>query len=234
MLRSLRYASTFVILIAGYARAQTGHARAFTIDDALSVRSARIQDVSKDGHWIALSVQTRRDGLGVDASRYGAPTYVAPALGEFELLDATPGRTRAILPGKVDARAAAFSKDGAQLAFLLRKGDDYALDVDDVTSNRVRALVMKTSKAVASNSPLVWSPDRKSVLIALRPEGWAAGARAAFLHLTEGEIVVQDAREPFLAWDSVRNIGNRELPAVVDLADGSVREIAGETDMRGP
>src|SRR6185437_9088390 len=219
MLRSLRYASTFVILIAGYARAQTGHARAFTIDDALSVRSARIQDVSKDGRWIVLSVQTRRDGLGVDASRYGDPTYVAPALGELELIDATTGRTRAILPGKVDARGAAFSKDGSQLAFFVRKGDDYALDVDDVASNRVRTVALKTAKAVASSSGLAWSPDGKSVLIALRPDGWAAGARAAFLHITEGEIVVQDATEPFLAWDSVRNIGNREIPAVVNLAE---------------
>src|SRR6185437_8000470 len=234
MLRSLRYASTFVILIAGYARAQTGHARAFTIDDALSVRSARIQDVSKDGHWIALSVQTRRDGLGVDASRYGDPTYVAPALGEFELIDATNDRTRAILPGKVDARSAAFSDDGAQLAFFLRKGDDYALDVDDVASNRTRTVAIKTTKAIASNSPLVWAPSGKFVLVALRPDGWAAGARAAFVHITEGEIVVQDAREPFLAWDSVRNVGNRQIPAVVNLADGSVREIAGEVDMRGP
>ena len=135
--------------------------RAFTIDDALGVRSARIEDVSRDGHWVALSVRARRDGLGVDASRYGDPTYVAPALGEFELVDATSGRARAILPGKVDVRGVAFSKDGSQLAFFLRKGDDYTLEVDDVASNRVRAVTLKTTKPVASNSPLVWAPDGK-------------------------------------------------------------------------
>lgn len=227
----------FALAIAAHsALAQDNHAptRAFTIDDALAVRSARIEDVSKDGRWIALSVRVRRDGLGVDASRFGDPTYVAPALGEFELIDATSGRARAILPGKVDVRGATFSKDGTKLAFFIRKGDDYALDVDDVASNRTRTVAVKTSKAIASNSPLVWAPDGRSVLIALRPDGWAAGARAAFLHLTEGEIVVQDAREPFLAWDSVRNVNNRQIPAVIGLADGSVREIVGETDMRGP
>jgi dipeptidyl aminopeptidase/acylaminoacyl peptidase len=234
MRRSPLLASALLVLTTTAGRAQSAHGRAFTIDDALGVHSARIQDVSKDGRWIALSVQTRRDGLGVDASRYGDPTYVAPALGEFELIDATTGRTRAILPGKVDARDAAFSKDGSQLAFFLRKGEDYALDVDDVASNRVRTVALKTSKAVASSSGLAWSPDGKSVLIALRPDGWAAGARAAFLHITEGEIVVQDAKEPFLAWDSVRNIGNREIPAVVNLAEGRVRELAGEIDMRTP
>jgi dipeptidyl aminopeptidase/acylaminoacyl peptidase len=234
MPRSLRHASALVVLIASSTFAQTTHGRAFTIDDALGTHSGRIQDVSKDGRWVALAVQTRRDGLGVDASRYGDPTYVAHAPGEFQLIDATNGQTRAILPGKVEARGAAFSPDGSQLAFLLRKGDDYALDVDDVASNKVRTIAVKTSKAVASNSPLVWAPDGKSVLLALRPEGWATGARNAFLHLTEGEIVVQDARMPFLSWDSVRNVNNRQVPAVVNLADGSVREIVGETDMNAP
>jgi dipeptidyl aminopeptidase/acylaminoacyl peptidase len=234
MLCSLRRASVLVVVVASSALAQTSRGRAFTIDDALAVRSGRMQDVSKDGRWVALFVQTRRDGLGVDASRYGDPTYVAKAAGEFQLIDATNDRTRAILPGKVEARGAAFSPDGTQLAFLLRKGDDYSLDVDDVASNKVRTVAVKTTKAIASNSPLVWAPDGKSVLIALRPEGWAAGARNAFLHLTEGEIVVQDARLPFLAWDSVRNVNNRQIPAVVSLADGSVRELAGETDMRAP
>ena len=233
MSRSLRLALVVVAIPAAAALSQSSP-RPFTIDDALGVRSARIDDVTRDGRWIALSVRVRRDGLGVDASRFGDPTYVAPSLGEFQLIDAASGRTRAVLPGKVDTRAAAFSRDGTKLAFLLRKGDDYALDIDDVASNRVRTVAVRTSKAIASNSPLVWAPDGKSVLIALRPDAWAAGARAAFVHLTEGEIVVQDARQPFLAWDSVRNVNNRQIPVVVDLADGSIREIAGETDMRSP
>lgn len=234
MSHSLRTAAALLALVTISAHGQSNGPRPFTIEDALSVRSARIEDVSKDGRWIALSVHTRRDGLGVDASRFGDPTYVAPQLGEFELIDATTGRTRAILPGKVDVRGVAFSKDGSQLAFLVRKGDDYSLDVDDIASNRTRTIAVKTSKAVASNSPLAWAPDGKSVLVALRPDGWAAGAHAAFMQITQGEIVVQDAKLPFLSWDSVRNVGNRQIPAVVNLADGSVREIAGETDMRAP
>jgi dipeptidyl aminopeptidase/acylaminoacyl peptidase len=211
------FAGFAIAITARAANAQANHPRPFTIDDALAVRSARIDDVSKDGRWIALGVRVRRDGLG-----------------EFELIDAATGRARAILPGKVDVRGAAFSRDGAKLAFLLRKGDDYVLDIDDVASNRVRTVAVKTRKPIASNSPLVWAPDGNSVLVALRPDGWASGARAAFLQLTEGEIVVQDARQPFLAWDSVRNVGNRQIPAVVNLADGSVREVVGETDMRAP
>ncbi len=207
--------------------------RAFTLDDALSVRTARIEDVSKDARWIALGIRARSDGFLTDDARFGDPTYVAPAPTEFQLVDATTAKARPILPGKVDVRGAQFSKDGSQLAFFLRKGDDYALEVDDVASNRVRTVALETTKTVASNSTIVWAPDGKSVLVALRPAGWAAGAHASFLQLTQGNIVVQDARLPFLSWDSLRTVGNRLVPAIVNLADGSVHEILGETDMRG-
>jgi dipeptidyl aminopeptidase/acylaminoacyl peptidase len=216
------------------AHAQQRPGRAFTIDDALAVRTSRIDDVSKDGRWIALSIRLRRDAFGVDNARYGDPTYVAPSLGDFELIDATSGKTQAILPGKVDVRGAKFSKDGKSLAFFQRKGDDYSLEVDDVASNRTRVVPLHTTKQVASSSELMWAPDGKSVLIGLRPDGWAATARAAFVQLTAGEIVVQDAKQPFLAWDAVRNMSNHQVPAIVNLADGSVRDLAAAADMRGP
>jgi hypothetical protein len=38
--------------------------RAFGIDDALNIRSSRIEDVSVDGRWVALTVRVRRDALG--------------------------------------------------------------------------------------------------------------------------------------------------------------------------
>jgi dipeptidyl aminopeptidase/acylaminoacyl peptidase len=230
--RSVAALALFVSPLTAHAQQRSG--RAFTIDDALAVRTSRIDDVSKDGRWIALSIRVRREGLGIDNARFGDPTYVAPSLSEFQLIDATTGKTQPILPGKVDVRAAKFSKDGKSLAFFLRKGNDYALEIDDVASNRTRAVALHTTKQVASSSELVWAPDGKSVLIGLRPDGWAAGARAAFVHLTEGEIVVQDAKQPFLAWDSVRNLSNRQMPAAVTLADGSVRELVAAADMRGP
>ncbi len=216
------------------ALAQQTQGRAFTLDDALDVRSARIEDVSRDGRWIALTTRLRRDGFGVNHGRFGDPTYVAPSISEFTLMEATTGKSQAILSGKVDVRGATFSKDGSQLAFFQRNGDDYTLKVVDVAANRTRAIKLKTAKAVASNSPLVWAPDGKSVLVALRPDGWAAGGRASFLQLTEGSIVVQDAKLPFLAWDSLRNVANRQIPAVVTLADGKLLEVVGETNMRGP
>ncbi|HEY2849248.1 MAG TPA: hypothetical protein VGI97_05180, partial [Gemmatimonadaceae bacterium] len=216
-----------------YSQQAAGPGRPYTIDDNLNLRLSRIEAVSADGRWIALTVRVRRDALGADNSRYGDPSYITPALAEFQLIDATSGQARAVLPGKVQVRDVAFTKDGSKFAFFLLKGDDWALNVYDVAAGRVRQIAAHTTKQVASNSPLVWAPDGKSVFVTLRPEGWATAARAAFVHMTEGPIVVQDAKEPFLSWDAVRNFADRQIPAVVSLADGAVRELLPETPIRG-
>ncbi len=214
-------------LAASGGRAQQG--RPFTVDDALGVRSARIEDVTRDGGWAAVTVQVRRDRLGVDNGRFGDPTYIAPSPVRLELLDAAGGRARALFSAPVQVREPTFSKDGGRLAFFLLKDGGWSLYVHDVAANRTRAVALRTRRKIASVSPLVWAPDGRSLLLTLRPDGWAAGARAAFVHLTEGPIVVQDARSPFLAWDSVRNLGDRQIPAIVTLAGGAVREILPET-----
>jgi len=230
---TLALALLALVLASPTARAQQAPARPFTIDDALDVRTGHIEDVSKGGRWVALTVQVRRDRLLVDNARFGDPTYVAPSPVTFALLDATTGQRRPLFAGQVQVRGATFSKDGSKLAFFLLKGSDWVVNVTDVAANRTRPLALRTSKAIASNSPLVWAPDGSSLLLTLRPDGWAAGARAAFLHITEGPVVVQDARQPFLAWDSVRNLGDRQIPAVVMVSDGAVREILPETPIRG-
>jgi dipeptidyl aminopeptidase/acylaminoacyl peptidase len=226
--------STFgLTLVFAALPAHAQQARPFGIDDALNVHASRIEDVSADGRWVALTVRVRRDALGVDNSRYGDPSYVTPSPAEFELIDATNGQARPLVPGKAQVRGATFTKDGAKLAFLVEKGDDWTLEVYDVAAGRAKQIALHTTKQVAANSPLVWAPDGKSVLVTLRPDGWAAGARAAFLHLTEGPIVVQDAKEPFLSWDGVRNLNEQQIPAIVTLADGAVREVLPETPING-
>ena len=226
-------ALAFLALGSG-ASAQQPKGRAYTIDDNLDLRLVRIEDVSRDGRWIALTVRVRRDALLVDNARYGDPTYISPSVAEFQLIDATTGQTRPILPGKVQVRGATFAKDGSKLAFYLLKGNDWVIEVTDVAANTTRAITTRTTKQIASNAVLEWAPDGKSLLTTLRPDGWAATARAAFVHMLQGPIVVQDTREPFLSWDAVRNLSERQIPAIVTLADGAVREILGETPIRGP
>ncbi len=232
--RIIAHSTLALAFVAANSHAQQAAARPFGIDDALNIRSSRIEDVSADGRLVALTVRVRRDALGVDNARYGDPTYVTPSPAEFELIDATSGQTRSILPGKVQVRGATFTKDGSKLAFFVQKGDDWTVDIYDVSANKVRQIAAHTTKQVASNSPLSWAPDGKSLLVTLRPEGWAASSRAAYLGIAEGPIVVQDAKEPFLSWDAVRNLSEHQIPAIVTVADGTVREVLPDTRITAP
>ncbi|MBE0616750.1 MAG: PD40 domain-containing protein, partial [Proteobacteria bacterium] len=229
--------SAVLTLVAGLAltfplSGQNG--RPFTTEDALDVRTVRVADVTADGRWVAATVQTRRDRSGVDHFRYGDPTYVAPSLGELLVVDAQDGQARAVYPGKEQLRSPSWSPDGTRLAFFRLQGDAWRLVIHEPASGRTREVRMKTPKALASASPLVWHPDGTRVLVTLRPEGWAQEARAAFLEMTEGPVVVQDSRDPFLGWDRVRNLDRKQIPALVSLSDGTVRELPGDQALDDP
>jgi dipeptidyl aminopeptidase/acylaminoacyl peptidase len=203
--------------------------RAFTTEDALDVRTARISDVTEDGRWLAVTVQTRRGRSNVDHGRFGDPTYLAPSRGELVVVDAETGSRRSLFDEPVQVREPVWSPDGTRLGFFKREGDGYGLYVYDAATNRTRQVRLRSDKALASASPLVWAPDGASLLVTLRPRGWAEEAHGAFLELTEGPIVVQDSRDDFLDWERVRNLDRRQVPALVSLRDGSVREVLPET-----
>lgn len=209
---------------------QTG--RPFTTEDALDVRSVRIADVTDDGRWVAATVQTRRDRSGVDHFRFGDPTYVAPSLGELLVVDTRSGDTRSLFGERVQVRGATWSPDGTRLAFYKLDGDAFRLCVHEPAAGTTRTVALNTSKTLSSGAPLEWSPDGRRILVALRPDGWAEEARRAFLEMTEGPVVVQDSRDDFLDWDRVRNLAEREIPALVDVADGTVREVLPETPVQ--
>ena len=205
--------------------AAQGAPRAFTTEDALDVRTVRVEDVTRDGRWIAASVSTRRDRSGVDHFRYGDPTYVAPSRGDLLVIDATSGQQRALFPAKEQLRGATWSPDGTMLAFFRRDGDAFRLHVHEAASGRTRAITLRGAPSISSQSPLVWAPDGTQVLITLRSAGWADSAHRAFVALSEGPIVVQQSSDPFLDWDRVRGMAAEEQLALVTLATGAVRPL---------
>ena len=62
--------------------------RAFTVDDALRVRSASVSAVTDDARWIAATIRTGRSGLDRDHLRHGDPTYITPSRVEVVVIDA--------------------------------------------------------------------------------------------------------------------------------------------------
>ena len=204
-----------------------------TPNTALDVMSGSIADVTSDGRWLAVTVQSRRDRTDVDHMRFGDPTYVSPASTRVLLIETTSGDQEWLFGDPVQVRGLTWSPDDTQLGYFLMVGGQYQLRVYDIESGNTRSVSLGTTKEISSNSPLIWAPDGSSVLLSLRPEAWAEEARQAFAVMTSGPVVVQDSRNDFLAWDRVRNLASRQVAALVSVSSGSVEEILPEADVQG-
>ena len=205
----------------------------FTPNTALDVMSGSIADVTSDGRWLAVTVQSRRDRTDVDHMRFGDPTYVSPASTRVLLIETTSGDQEWLFGDPVQVRGLTWSPDDTQLGYFLMVGGQYQLRVYDIESGNTRSVSLGTTKEISSNSPLIWAPDGSSVLLSLRPEAWAEEARQVFAVMTSGPVVVQDSRNDFLAWDRVRNLASRQVAALVSVSSGSVEEILPEADVQG-
>ena len=206
--------------------------RPFMVDDALRVRSVGIADATDDARWTAATVSTSRSRMGTDHFRFGDPTYIAPRLSELLVLDAAAGDERTVFEDPVQVSGVSWSPSGDRLAFLRRVGDEVRLEIWNRDSGRVRRVGMSPEREPAWGGSLDWLPDGTGVVLGVRAPGWAEESRAAYLAMEEGPIVVQDASEPFLSWDAVRNRGSLTELALVTLEDGEVRILAQEAPYR--
>ncbi len=199
--------------------------QAFTPEIALDVRTPGIAAVTTDGGRMAVTVTTRRDRTDVDHQRYGDPTYISPVSTRLMVIDTRTGDRTWVHEDPAQLRGYAWSPDGVRLAYFAVENGQYRLRTFDASAGGRKTVSLRTDREIASSSPLVWSPDGASLLLGLRPEGWADQARAAFRALTDAAVIVQDSRNDFLAWDRVRNLANRQETVLVSVADGSVREV---------
>ena len=225
---------TLLLVILSHAAVFAQELRTFTPDVALDVRTVRIAAVTDDGSRVAATVQTRRDRTDVDHMRYGDPTYVSPVSTRLMVIDTRTGEQSWVHEQPAQLRGYSWSPDGRQLGYFVSVGETPSLRVYDAETGMTRAVTVRSDMNISSSSPLVWSLDGGEVIVGLRPQGWATEARDAFLALTEAPVIVQDSRNDFLAWDRVRNIANRQVTALVSVADGSVRELLTETTPQGP
>jgi dipeptidyl aminopeptidase/acylaminoacyl peptidase len=201
----------------------------FTIDDYFKVKSARLEDVSRDGRFIALSVSTPEDRLPQDHTRYGDPTYVGPSRVELVVVETATGKTVPVFAGKRHVNSATWSPDGKTLAYFERVGGRFELRIWSRESGRTEAVAWPKGKDIASGSPLIWSPDGDKLYVTTRTAGWEAESAEMFQAATRAPIIVMDSREPFLRWDAVRRRGNLAVPAVWDIDARKLTELLPET-----
>lgn len=225
----------FYILLALPRAAPAQDLRPFTMDDALRVRSVGIADATEDARWIAATVSTSRSRMDTDHFRFGDPTYISPSLVEVLVLDAETGEERTIFETPVQVTGLTWSPDGRKLAFLQLVEDQVRLMIWDREGREVRPVRLRPERELAWGGDMEWLPDGSGLVVQVRAPGWAQEAREAYEAMEFGPIVVQDASEPFLSWDAVRNMGRLAELARVSVDDGQLTILtdeAGYQDLR--
>jgi dipeptidyl aminopeptidase/acylaminoacyl peptidase len=212
------------------ATAALAQATPFTAEDMLKVASISVLDVTDDGTRLAATVRRPIDNDFTDHRRFGDPTYLAPSRVRLEIIDTRTGTRELPFKDMVNVRAAQWSADGNRLAILLGREaaapDGFpttALYVWSADKKAVREV--KPAQPVALNSSLNWTPDGKSLLVALRNADLDREARKTFVALTDGPVVVHKSSEPFLEWDLLQRSARSRSVAALDPDTGAVRPV---------
>jgi dipeptidyl aminopeptidase/acylaminoacyl peptidase len=197
----------------------------FTVDDVLDIVSVGSVELSNDGRFVAVSTGTLRQRIGIDNSRFGDPTYIAPSLTEVWSIDTQTGQKRQIGAGKLQVRGLKWSPDADRLAMLRLNGTVYEPVIWDRVSDKMTAVKLPADKQVADNADLLWASDGSVLFIALRPKEWRTRAAERFIQETKGPIVVHSSKEPFLAWDDLRRLSAQRSLAAYDPRTEQTREV---------
>ena len=234
------------------AQALPSPAAKFSAEDMLTVMTASVQAMTDDGRLAAMIERRTYDNAEPDNYRYGDPTYLAPALARFVVVDTETGQRSFPLGEKlVNVRQAEFSRDGKRLAVIVVSpapavAPASAASASTKTATAVMSLMVgpaiggslvqvpvKSGNLIAANSSLDWTPDGARVVMSLRSPERDRQAAAKFKALTEGPIVVQSSKEPFLEWDDIGRENKWRNVAEIDVATGAVTDRLPERKMSG-
>jgi dipeptidyl aminopeptidase/acylaminoacyl peptidase len=198
------------------------------VADILDIRTTSVADLSSDGRWLAMTVSTRRDGLGADFSRDGDPTHLRVPPVELLVVDTRNLAQRPVFRGKTSVRGVTWSPDASRLAMFVITNGAQQLQVWDRLTGRTATAVMPAGQYIAENSELRWTADGKSLAFALRQNAWKERARKRFEELTKGPITVLDASDDFLEWDGMNRMNQERSIVLWDVGTPTIRTIQPE------
>ncbi len=192
------------------------------IRDLLDINTVSVADLSADGRWLAVTISTRRDALGVDGSRDNDPTYLRGTPVRLVIVDTRSMAQRPVFAGKKIVRSALWSPDGTKLALQTVENDAVQITIWDRASGATSAPRIPAGQYIAENSELRWSDDGSTVAFATRATGWKARAQARFAELTKGPITVLDGTDDFLEWDAMNRMNAERSISAWNVATGAV------------
>lgn len=211
----------------------TAQKTAFTTHDDLRLLSFSLRDMTDDGQFIAATLRSRADRMGVDHQRFRDPSYVSPSFSKLVIMNTETGEQTPVWNEKVNIGRLAFDPEGKKLAILKYDGDQLNLYIYNRLSGKLKLQKLKTGLAISSGSNLLWTPEGKEILLSFRAEGWFEKADSMYKEATVGPVTVYDSKQPFLKWDAIGNQNSLATQALVDLKTLKVSELLPEGNYNG-
>ena len=225
--RSALYLATALVLAAP-AAAQQGR---FTVDDVLDLANANVADITEDGKLAVVTTASLRDRIGINNTRYGDPTYVAPSLADVWIVETESGKATRLFPDKRQVRGFRWSPDGQALVFAALRNGRFEPMLWQRASGKTVPIRLPAT-ALLADGELQWSDDGKTILLPLRDASWVARAYKRFEALTSDSIIVLSSKDPFLAWDDLSRMRLEQSLALYDVASGRMREAVPQAQVR--
>jgi dipeptidyl aminopeptidase/acylaminoacyl peptidase len=200
-------------------------ASTFTVDDLLHVANASIADITEDGRYVAMTVASLEDRIGIDNHRFGDPTYIAPQKMDLFVIETQTGTRTKVFADRVQVRVPKWSPDGSRLALLVLRDGKLQPAIWTRATAKLQWLTPANGGEADESSEITWSRDGARVMLMVHPAGWTERARARFRAETSAPIVFHSTKEPFLAWIDVRRMSLERSVQVFDAATGAAREI---------
>lgn len=205
---------------------------AFTVEDAINVKSMGSQTLSNDGSHLAGMIADGRARFGTDHSRFRDPSYLNLRAGKLIIIDTESGAETVVFE---QARISNMSWDekGEKLVFFQQKDNKLVLGYYEVESKKVKYPKIKDERLLTSNTGLIISPDGNSVVLSVRANGWMEMAMAEYKEATEGPVVVYDGNDDFLKWDRIANTSREAEVVRVNLKSGKMEDLLPEGSYGG-
>lgn len=205
---------------------------AFTIADAINVKSMGSQNLSDDGKYLAGMISDGSDRFDTDHFRFQDPSYLNVGSGEFVIIHTENGSQIKPYASKAKVTSMSWAPNNKEIAFLEEKNEKLHLMVYEVDRKRLREVKI-TGNPLLANSSLTWTPDSKSLILHMREGAWLNKAMALYNEATKGPIVVYDGSKPFLKWDEIRNTNSLTQVHKIDVANGSAVKLLDESNYGG-
>ncbi len=206
---------------------------AFTVEDAINVKSMGSQTLSNDGSHLAGMITDGRARFGTDHFRFRDPSYLNLRAGKLIIINTDTGTETSVFDDAVRVSNLTWDEKGEKLVFFQQKDDKLVLGYYDVKSKKVKYPKIKDERILASNTGINLSPDGNSVMLSVRKKGWMEMAMAEYKEATEGPVVVYDGNDDFLKWDRISNTSSLSEIVKIDLKSGKVEDLLAEANYGG-